>query len=407
MQSYYPMWQDVHVMIYIGFGFLMVFLKTGSWTAVGFNYMLAAWAFQWGILCVGFWIQIIHSEEPLGKIHLDVHSLILGDFAAGSAMICFGAILGKADLFQCFIIVTIQMVFYGLNNAISENIYHAVDMGGSMIIHAFGAYFGLASTFFLHSKKAIAQHDKKCGGGYISQTVAMAGTIFLFLFWPSFNAALSPAISQQRVVVNTALSISASVIGACACARLMHSVLDMEVVLNATLAGGVIIGAASDVVVKPGVAIVIGGIGGMISAAGFVLLSGKLREKIGLHDTCGVHNLHGIPGFAGGLIGAVCSALGGSNMANKAAINLIFKKVAAGDRTFREQAGFQLASLFTAVGIAVLSGAFAGWVASHFGRPTKHLFSDKENWYECPANDTYVMKPDENKTAHSDLVKTH
>jgi hypothetical protein len=32
-------------MIYIGFGFLMVFLKTGSWTAVGFNYLLSAWAF--------------------------------------------------------------------------------------------------------------------------------------------------------------------------------------------------------------------------------------------------------------------------------------------------------------------------------------------------------------------------
>ena len=45
MQTYYPMWQDVHVMIYIGFGFLMVFLKTNSWTAVGFNFLLSAWAF--------------------------------------------------------------------------------------------------------------------------------------------------------------------------------------------------------------------------------------------------------------------------------------------------------------------------------------------------------------------------
>jgi len=42
-------------MIYIGFGFLMVFLKTGSWTAVGFNFMLSAWAFQISILAAGFW----------------------------------------------------------------------------------------------------------------------------------------------------------------------------------------------------------------------------------------------------------------------------------------------------------------------------------------------------------------
>jgi ammonium transporter Rh len=55
MQEFYPMWQDVHVMIYIGFGFLMVFLKTFSWTSVGFNYLLSAWAFQCGILSCGFW----------------------------------------------------------------------------------------------------------------------------------------------------------------------------------------------------------------------------------------------------------------------------------------------------------------------------------------------------------------
>lgn len=40
----YPFFQDVHVMIFIGFGFLMVFLKTHSWTSVGFNFLIACWA---------------------------------------------------------------------------------------------------------------------------------------------------------------------------------------------------------------------------------------------------------------------------------------------------------------------------------------------------------------------------
>ena len=62
MQSYYPAWQDVHTMIYIGFGFLMVFLKTSSWTAVGFNFLLSAWAFQIAILMSAFW-HILFSEE--------------------------------------------------------------------------------------------------------------------------------------------------------------------------------------------------------------------------------------------------------------------------------------------------------------------------------------------------------
>lgn len=41
-------------MIYIGFGFLMVFLKTNSWSSVCMNYMLSCWAFQWGLLVSSF-----------------------------------------------------------------------------------------------------------------------------------------------------------------------------------------------------------------------------------------------------------------------------------------------------------------------------------------------------------------
>jgi len=155
MQSYYPAWQDVHVMIYIGFGFLMVFLKSSSWTAVGFNYMLSAWAFQWAILCVGFWHQTF-GHEDYHKIHLNINSMIIGDFAAAAAMITFGAILGKADLFQLWILITLEMMFYGLNDALTVEVYHAVDIGGSMVIHTFGAYFGLAASYFFQNKKAIA-----------------------------------------------------------------------------------------------------------------------------------------------------------------------------------------------------------------------------------------------------------
>jgi len=61
--SYYPLYQDVHVMIFVGFGFLMVFLKTHSWTSVGYNFMIAAYALQLTILSVGFWHQALKSAE--------------------------------------------------------------------------------------------------------------------------------------------------------------------------------------------------------------------------------------------------------------------------------------------------------------------------------------------------------
>ena len=104
MQSVYPMMQDVHVMVYIGFGFLMVFLKSHSWSAVGFNYLMSAWAFQWAMLVLGFWKGVF---EDFDRVHLDVESMVDGDFAAASCMIMFGAVLGKADLVQLFWLVTL------------------------------------------------------------------------------------------------------------------------------------------------------------------------------------------------------------------------------------------------------------------------------------------------------------
>ena len=50
----------------------------------------------------------------------------------------------------------------------------------------------------------------------------------------------------------------------------------MEVVLNATLAGGVMLGTSADLVVDPAGAIAIGAAAGIISAIGFLKLSGWL-----------------------------------------------------------------------------------------------------------------------------------
>jgi ammonium transporter Rh len=45
VQNIYPCFQDIHVMVYIGFGFLMTFVKTMSFTALSFNWIISIWAF--------------------------------------------------------------------------------------------------------------------------------------------------------------------------------------------------------------------------------------------------------------------------------------------------------------------------------------------------------------------------
>ena len=86
------------------------------------------------------------------KIEITIDSLIIGDFGAGAVLITFGAILGKCSLHQLWVVATLEIIFFGLNEAIGAGALKAVDMGGSMYVHAFGAYFGLAAAFFVAAR---------------------------------------------------------------------------------------------------------------------------------------------------------------------------------------------------------------------------------------------------------------
>lgn len=46
--------QDVHAMVFVGFGFLMTFLQRYGFSAVGFNFLLAAFGIQWALLMQGW-----------------------------------------------------------------------------------------------------------------------------------------------------------------------------------------------------------------------------------------------------------------------------------------------------------------------------------------------------------------
>lgn len=59
-----------------------------------------------------------------------------------------GALVGKSSLFQLFGMATVQIFFYTINKAIIEFAFKAEDLGGSMVIHVFGAYFGLVCSWF-------------------------------------------------------------------------------------------------------------------------------------------------------------------------------------------------------------------------------------------------------------------
>lgn len=59
--SYYPDYQDVNVMILIGFGFLMTFIKAHNFSALSYTFFINAIVVQLAILLQEFWKDVFLS----------------------------------------------------------------------------------------------------------------------------------------------------------------------------------------------------------------------------------------------------------------------------------------------------------------------------------------------------------
>lgn len=352
--------------------------------------MLCACVFQWAILCSGFWenVRALVSTASTGSfpsIPLDLKSLVNGDYVVATILISFGALLGRLSPTQALWMAFVETIFATGNNSLM--IYLGVsDPGGSMVIHCFGAAFGLA---FAAAFGDAASHKPRTGNGEDALgttrhngTFAMIGTAFLFCFWPSFNAALLENPSAGRAVVNTMLSISGSVAIAFALSKAIHGgkFFDMEHIQNATLAGGVAIGAACDMILNPGAALATGVVAGTISTYGFSFLTPALKRR-GLTDTCGIADLHLIPGIIGGVASAIAaSGVGGAPWTAELISNAFPLR---GSRSALVQGGFQMAVTTISLAMGALSGALAGAVLRRMGacvEPQDSFYEDGATW---------------------------
>ena len=73
------------------------------------------------------------------------------DFTAAAVLITFGAVLGKASRLQLFVIAVLEVCFFAVNETIIVEFLHISDVGGSIVVHLFGAYFGLAIAVVLQN----------------------------------------------------------------------------------------------------------------------------------------------------------------------------------------------------------------------------------------------------------------
>lgn len=87
---------------------------------------------------------------------------------------------------------------------------HLIIRGGSIFIHLLGALFGMGLSLAQRRQNMEASEALE-ESSYTSDVLAMVGTIFLYVFWPSFNAVLAATgDGVQRAVINTVVSMIAS-----------------------------------------------------------------------------------------------------------------------------------------------------------------------------------------------------
>jgi len=339
----------IHIMamLLIGFGFLMVFVKKYGRSAITATFLLVSVALPMYLAIKS--MGIFHSQA-------EIEQFILAEFGAASLLIAAGAVLGRIKIYQYMILGLLFIPFYIFNElVVIEDHFHFIgtiaDTGGSIVIHAFGAIFGISAAISLSTLK---QRETPIEADATSDRYSLLGSMVLWVFWPSFCGALVPPEAIPYAVVNVFIALSGSTIATYIASVSIRGKVNAADIANAALAGGVAIGSTFDHASHLE-AMIIGLIAGAISTTGFAIFQAKQEKFHKIVDTCGVSNLHGIPGIFGGLAAIV--VVDGLDMSA------------------------QLKGILLTVVIAIVAGFITGKIVSLFGTPD-HIYDDEAEFEE-------------------------
>lgn len=339
----------VMAMLMIGFGFLMVYVRRYGYSAVTATYILVSIAIPLYI----FIKNMGYFGEPF-DVHID--KLLFAEFAAASLLIAVGAPLGRLKIRQYIVMALLFVPCYMMNEWILVDnglglIPHGevIDTGGSLLIHAFGAYFGMGVIVRMTTKE---DFGKEIESSKVSNQFSMLGSMMLWVFWPSFCAAIVEPALVSFAAINTVISLCGATLATLVFSKLLRKKIGIEDMANAALAGGVGIGATCAHASLKG-AFIIGLIAGAISVIGYVAIQPRFQKMIKGIDTCGVHNLHGMPGIFGGFMALI---------------------IVNGINT-----GSQIKAIIITVILAVVTGLATGSVLSLLGY-RKDSYNDEEEF---------------------------
>uniref|UniRef100_A0A3Q3DVW9 Rh50-like protein n=1 Tax=Hippocampus comes TaxID=109280 RepID=A0A3Q3DVW9_HIPCM len=414
----YPFFADIQVMIFLGFGCLLAFFRLYGFGGMVFNFLVATFSIQWAILVQGYF-QFSHD----GKIQLGVINLINAEFACAVVLISFGAVLGKTSPLQLLVMALLEVPVFAVTEWAVLKYLKINDAGGSILIHLFACYFGLAVTFVLYRPRLNEGHAKETTS-YQSDILCMMGTLFLWVFWPSFNSALTlKGDDQHRAILHTFIGLCASTLTAFALSALLNKngKLSMADIQNVTLAGGVTVGASVDMMISPAAAYALGMVGCIACMLGYKYLSPVLAQRFRIQDQCGIHNLHGLTGLISSAAGIYAIMVAKEEVYGPSMYDTFRHRAPKeGDpkllelqalipglqpglgRSAREQALFQVAAIFSTIAAAAIGGVLTGIVLKipYLSSPSDDLCFDDKLYFVVPQDSYSPLK--QNKDTHKE-----
>lgn len=298
--------RSIHIlaMLLLGFGFLMVVIRGHGYSSITATLLAVSISIPIYML-----IKCYMGEGT----QLSIDGFMWAEFAAASLLIAIGAPLGRMTMDQYILLAILFVPVYLFNEwlILESGMFTGFqDTGGSVVIHAFGAYFGLGLVATTAKKMS---DGPTCETDSTSNQFSLLGSLVLWVFWPSFTSAVA---SPERVVltaINTVFALAGATIATYIFSKLIRGKVDIEDIANASLAGGVAIGSTCDIA-NPGMSMLIGLAAGILSTVGYSIIAPKIQKLIRGTDTCGVHNLHGMPGLLGGLSAIIITGNAGTQI---------------------------------------------------------------------------------------------
>jgi ammonium transporter Rh len=367
----YKLFQDINIMIFLGFGFLRSFLKHHSWTSIALTFIGGVLSFEFGLFILICWGGIFKPGWSPGLFNFG--HFLDSNYCSAAIVISLGAVLGKISLSQYIFMILFETIFSTFNYVLLRQKLRIIDVGGALTIHLFGSIFGAIFSLISFGSKNERERIKKSihfGSNYNSNIFALFGTLILITYWPSFNTSLVNDDEYKfQGVINTYLAILGSIVGTFCISPICNlGKIKIKDILNSSFSGAIIVAGCCHIIKHLWVSILSGVIGGGLTTYLCNIISDRLKRK-GFHDTSDIIYYHGIPGFLGGIITTIY--VGNQNQTqNKEDLYQLIGTIMNYSETIDENnnsinipdyAGKHFGSIFLTIVIALSSGFVAGF----------------------------------------------